>query len=76
MKRLLIDLAAMCNPRHAHDFRCVVDDVHHAPVANADAPMVLVALQFFASRGPWSAAQSFGLADDADQYVIRLCAGI
>ena len=55
---LLVDLAAMYDPRHAHDFCRVVDGVHYAP-------LVLVALQLFASGGPWSVAQSFKFRDDA-----------
>lgn len=66
-----MDLAAMCDPRDAHDFRRVVDDVHHAPVTDADAPLIFVALQLFASCWPWSVAQSFEFADNARQHVIR-----
>ena len=49
---LFVNLAAVCNPRHADYFRRVVDDVHYAPVTDADAPLIFVALQLPASRGP------------------------
>jgi len=55
----------MRDPRYAHYFRRVVDDVHHAPVTDADAPPIFLALQFFAPCGPGIVGQSFEFTDDA-----------
>jgi hypothetical protein len=47
-----IDFAAVCNARHTDELRRVVNGVKHAPIACPDAPLILVAFQFFASRRP------------------------
>lgn len=48
----LVHLAAVCNAGDADKPRCVVDNVRHPPVAGPNAPLILVALQLLASRGP------------------------
>lgn len=68
---LFVDLAPVCNSRHAHHFRRVVDDVHYAPITHAHVPLIFVALQLFASCWPWNVAQSFEFADNASQHAIR-----
>ena len=47
----------MCDPRHADKFSRVVNDVHHALVSDTNAPLIFVALQFFASCGPRSVCE-------------------
>ena len=64
-------LAPVRNSRDADELRRVVDDVHHAPVTDPDAPMIFVALQFLASRGPRYMAQRTDFLDDARQHVVR-----
>src|ERR1035437_4068023 len=48
-----VDLAPVCNVRHGHGFRCVVDYVDNPVITDPNAPLILVALQLFASHGPW-----------------------
>jgi hypothetical protein len=61
----------MCYPPYAHDSRCIVNDVHDAPVTDADALLILVALELFASYGPGSFSQCFEFTDNAGQQIIR-----
>ena len=49
---LLVDLAAVPNARDTDEHRPVVDDVHHAPVTDPDAPLILVSFEFPASCRP------------------------
>jgi hypothetical protein len=46
MRVLFVNLAAVRNSRHTHEFFLVIDDVHDAPVTDADTPLI-VALEFF-----------------------------
>jgi hypothetical protein len=68
---LFVNFPAMRDPRYAHQLGRIVDDVQHAPVTDADAPLILVAFQLLASCGPWMLAQKFQFADDARKHVIR-----
>src|SRR5579859_4777037 len=49
---LFVNLAPVCNASDRDELRRVVEDVQHAPVTGPDAPLVLVAFQLSASRGP------------------------
>jgi len=57
-RALVIDFAAVRNSRDTHELRFVVDDVHHAPIANSHAPLVFVASEFLASGRGSSARDS------------------
>jgi hypothetical protein len=46
-----VHLAPMCNAGDAHELRCLVDDVDHTPVTNADAPVIFVTLSFLHPDG-------------------------
>jgi len=46
---LLVNLAAMRDPRDRDALHCVVNEIHHAPVTDSHAPLVLVPFQFLAS---------------------------
>jgi len=63
----------MRDPRYTDQFRGVVDDVQHSPVADTDAPLIFVALKLLASYGPRSVSKKFQLADYPGQNVIRQC---
>jgi hypothetical protein len=71
MRVLFVNLAPVRNPRHTHEFCLVVDDVHDAPVTDADAPLIFVALEFFASCWPWDLGQRFDFTHDTRQHAIR-----
>jgi hypothetical protein len=60
----------MRDPRHANEFFRVVDDVQHAPITDPNAPLVFVAFQFSASRGPRCTDQRIDLADGAGKDII------
>jgi hypothetical protein len=47
MRVLFVNLAPVRNSRHTHEFFLVIDDVHDAPVTDADTPLIFVALEFF-----------------------------
>src|ERR1017187_8403401 len=49
---LLVNFAPVCDSRPTDEFCRVVDDVYHAPVTHPAAPLIIVALQFFASCRP------------------------
>jgi hypothetical protein len=66
----LINFAPVRDSRDTNEFRLIVYDVHHAPVTHSDAPLIFVALQFLASRGPWVAGQGFEFANDTFQHVV------
>lgn len=66
-----VDLAPVRDPGHADLFPRVVNDVHHATIADPDAPLVLAVFQLFAARGPGIVGQGFQLADDSRQNAIR-----
>jgi hypothetical protein len=68
---LFINFSPVRDPRDTNEFRLIVYDVHHAPVTHSDAPLIFVALQFLASRGPWVVAQGFEFAHDTLQNVVR-----
>ncbi len=61
----------MSNPCDAHELGCVVDNVHDAPVADPDAPLIFAALQLPAPSGPWGISQSIQFSDDTCQKFIR-----
>jgi hypothetical protein len=63
----------MRDPRHTDQFRRVVNNVQHSPVADARAPLIFVTFEFPASSRPWSVSERFQLADDTGQNVIRQC---
>jgi hypothetical protein len=52
-RTLIVDFAAVSDSSDAHESGRVVDDVNNAPVADSDPPLVLIALEFFASGRPW-----------------------
>ena len=45
-------------------------DVDYAPVTGAYTPLVFVALEFFASCGPWSSGEGFDFSNDAGKHII------
>jgi len=47
----------MRDPRHRHNFRAVVDDVHHTHVTGPDAPQIFLSFQLLAPSGPWVVGQ-------------------
>jgi hypothetical protein len=52
-RELIVDFAAVGDPGYADQFGRIVDDVHDAPVADTDAPLVFIAFEFLAaSRSP------------------------
>ena len=61
----------MRDSRDSDECRPVVDDLQHAPVTDADTPLIFVALQFFTSFGPWGVSQRFDFTHDTRQHVIR-----
>ena len=73
LRPLFINVPPMRDPCHSDEFRHVIDDVEHAPVTGADAPLVLVAFQLFASSrsGIFSQRQKFPVYLD-EQLVIEL----
>src|SRR6478609_1685397 len=52
LQPLFVNVPPMRNPRNGDEFRHVIDDVEHAPVTGADAPLILVSFQLFASSRP------------------------
>ncbi len=54
----------MRDSRHADHLGGVIDDVHHSPVSDANAPLIFVAFEFFATRRPRSVTQRFKFADN------------
>jgi hypothetical protein len=73
LRPLFINVPPMCNPRHSDEFRRVIDDVEQAPVTGADALLILVAFQLFASSrsGIFGQRQKFPVYLD-EQLVIEL----
>ena len=67
----IVYLAPVRNTRNTGDSRHVVDDIHYPPVADPDAPFILVALQLFASSRPWLAGERLDSLEDAGQRVVR-----
>ena len=60
---LFVNLAAMGDPRHADQFRVVVDNIQHPPVTDAHAPLIFIAFELLASCWSWGVGERFQLAD-------------
>jgi len=49
---LSVNFASVRDPSDTYEFRRVIDDIQHAPVTHSNAPLILVAFQLLAARGP------------------------
>ena len=68
---LFVDFAPVCNSRNTDEPYRIIDDVHHAPVTDPNAPHIHSLSKLFTSRGWGSIAQRLKLGDNTRPHVIR-----
>jgi hypothetical protein len=56
---LVVDFATVGYSSDAYEPRLIVNNIHNAPVADADSPLILIAFQLFASSRPWVIRKRF-----------------
>ncbi len=70
MRSSFIGLAPVGNARDADKLRRVIDDVHDTPITNPHAPLILEALELFATCWTWDGAERLQLFDDVGQHIM------
>ena len=76
---LCIDIPTVRDAGDAHHFAVVIDDVHDAVIPDADAPEILLTVQFPAAGRFWIGGQAIDLRrqtrDEAVAQVLQLLPG-
>ena len=68
-ERLFVNLAPMCNSGHIDGSGFIVNLVNDTVIANANAPFLIAALEFFAAWRPGNRCETFEARHDAGNHL-------